>query len=75
MYLIFVLIVYAHLEEVFSSRALSLRRGFRAREWGKFGAISWDLWCIFELLELICWFLPGFQFYIYLDFFSRASIL
>jgi len=42
MYLIFVLIVCVLLEEVFSSRALSLRHGFRAREAGEFGAFYPD---------------------------------
>ena len=37
MYLILVLIVCVHLEEVFSSRALSLRHGFWARDVGEFG--------------------------------------
>ena len=41
-FLNFVLIICVFLEEVFSSRALSLRHGFRARGVGEFGAFYPD---------------------------------
>lgn len=40
MYLVLVLIVSIYLEEVFSGRALSLRRGFWAREVSKFDVFT-----------------------------------